>query len=141
MKKVATQMNRPVAVNQNWTQTPCILVGYDMNGSMKVLGTFDFRQYGIIAAEVVNSTTVVGISNKGVVVQFSIKPPSGKQATFTIAPTVQNALGSWNTLVSSSVSSTGSTILLTDFGGIRRYGKNGEFVNCVESNVGMSIVR
>lgn len=140
MKKVATQMNRPVAVNQNWTQTPCILVGYDMNGSMKVLGTFDFRQYGIIAAEVVNSTTVVGISNKGVVVQFSIKPPSGKQATFTITPTVQNALGSWNTLVSSSVSSTGSTILLTDFGGIRRYGKNGEFVNCVESNVGMSIV-
>lgn len=134
-------MNCPVAVNQNWIQTPCILVGYDMNGIMKVLGAYDFRQYGIIAAEVVNSTTIVGISNKGVVVQFSIKPLSGKQTTFTITPKVQSALGNWNTLVSSSVSSTGSTILLTDFGGIRKYGKNGEFVNCVESSVRMNILR
>lgn len=126
----------PLAVNQNWLEVPCTLVGYDSNGNVAVLGTFDFRALGIVSAYLVSPTSIVGVSNKGSLVQLSIKSPS-KQASFMIQVESQNSLGNWNSLVSTAVSSDGNSVLLTDFGGIRRYGKNCEFVNSVENDVWM----
>ena len=135
IKKPVVKLNLPLAVNQDWTQTPCTLIGYDSQGILKVLGMYDFRDYGVIRAQLVNPTTITAISNKGQLLQFSIKPPSSRQPSFLITLTSQLSLGNWKSLVSSSVSPDGSSVLLMDFGGIRRYNKNGEYMNSADNDV------
>lgn len=128
-------MNTPIAVNRDWTKTPCVLSGFDASGTFKVLGMYDFSQLGIIAAHLVNPTTIVGISNKGYIVQFSIKAPTTKQPNFAITVTTQASFGNWNSLVSTAISADGQTVVLTDFGGIRKYSKGGEFLSSIENDV------
>ena len=127
--------NLPISVNSNWTQTPCVLSGYDPCGTFKVLGMYDFSQYGIVSAQLVNPSTIVGISNRGLIVQFAVKPPTAKQPNFSISVTAQIPLGNWNSLVSTAVSADGQSVVLTDFGGIRKYGKGGEFITSFENDV------
>ena len=122
-------------MNQNWTKAACTLIGYDGQGNLRVLGMYDFRDYGVIRAQLVNATTIMAVSNKGLLLQFSIKPPTSRQPTFTITFTSQISLGNWKSLVSSAVSPDGLSLLLTDFGGIRRYNKNGEYINSVDNDV------
>lgn len=122
-------------MNQNWVDSSCSFIGVDSYGEFKVLATLNMQQFNIIAAVVVNPTTIIGVSNKGAILTFSVKPPTTKQPSFSISLDSQTILGNWKSLASTAVSQDGSYVLLTDFGGIRKYNKNGEFIQCVDKEV------
>lgn len=110
-------------------------MGVDAYGETKILASMNMQQFGVISAVVVNPSTIMGVSNQGTILTFSVKPPTTKQPSFSITLESQTVLGNWKSLTSTAISHDGSFVLLIDFGSIRKYGKNGEFIQCVDKEV------